>query len=138
MSDLTLALVVAVIAVGLAGTWFLLCRLGVVPERGAKWSLLVAGAIVSVGILPLVRVLFRQKKQPAKVEIVESVAPTDAEVKAVDQEIDEAVRDGEQALEDLAEIDRAEEVSRTLGDADPDAGSISRERLRRRLQERSE
>ena len=137
MDDLTFALSVALTAVVVAAVWVLLCRRGVIPDPVAKWSLVIAGAVVPLGLLPLVRVLLGGKETKKQVVIVETTSPGDEEIEGIDHEIDRVIAEGDRTVEALEEIDKAEDISRTLGDVDPDAGSIAADRLRR-LRERSE
>lgn len=131
--DLTLVLAFAILALTAAVAWLLACRLGVFSPTVSKWSFWVAGAILTVGLFPLLGVLVSRRRGRLRqdVSFIETVAPTPLEIEEVDHEAEAARTHAVETRVQLAELDAKEVRARDLGVDDPDAGSISQDRVRR-------
>lgn len=136
---MTTELVILAIALGLIALWFGLLYAGVIPEKYKRLTWGVVGVVATLGLLPLLRAIgvrrVRDSAEPHPELPPEPV--TEAEVDDLDKQIEETIDEAKAALDKLKDIDAREAASRELGDDDPDAGSLARDRLRR-LRERSQ
>lgn len=111
-----------------------LSALGVIPKKYRALILAVVVGALSLGAIPLIRKL-KKNRLPPQPQTLEALGElTDEEVEKLDTRLEQvlegAKREDEQIKETLANIDAREANSITLGDDDPDAGSLSRTKLR--------
>jgi len=78
MSGATLSLL---ISLGVIGTlWIVLCYKKIIPDPIAKWTLAIAGGLVTLGLYPLLRALLEKKQPPVVIPPFEEEGPTKREV----------------------------------------------------------
>lgn len=110
-----------------------LSALGVIPKKYRTLMLAIVVGALSLGAVPLIRKLKKNRLPPQPQTLEELGELTDKEVETLDEAADDAIEEAKQDVQEikdtLAEIDAREAASVALGDDDPDAGSLSSAKL---------
>ena len=122
-----------ILCILVAITWIVLCYRKIIPDPFAKWSLFIAGALFTVGIMPLMQWLARQGEKDAEslkpIPDYKPVGPTPDETKALDDRVEETNK----KLEEIKANDEILEdtVHSNPGTVNPELGGPFAERLRK-------
>ena len=109
MSGTTLGLLISLGIIG--ALWIVLCYKKIIPDPIAKWTLVIAGGLVTLGLYPLLRALLEKKTPPVVIPPFEEEGPTKREVAT-------ANKDAGKTDDKLEEIDKeADSISDSGFDA---------------------
>ena len=84
MSGATLGLLISLGIIGVL--WIVLCYKKIIPDPLAKWTLVIAGGLVTLGLYPLLQALLKKKTPPVVIPPFEGKGPTEREVTTADTE----------------------------------------------------
>ena len=107
------------IVIGVA--WIVLCYKKIIPDPAAKWTLAIAGGLVTLGLLPLIQWLAKQgggKTKPVPIPDYVPEGPTESEVNV----LDENVEDTDKKLEEIDAKDKEISEEITVDAENPNSG----------------
>jgi len=111
-----------ILAIAIGVTWIVLCYKKIIPDPAAKWTMAIAGGLITLGLLPLIQWLAKQGKETKPVPIPDynPVGPTEEDTK----KLDEKVESTDKKLEEIDAEDKkiSEEITVDSENIRPNVG----------------